>query len=912
MKRILFAIFIILFICILSAEKFVVRFENPDQSIIDKFIDNSYDIASYKAGLYLDLVVDEQVYNNILSQGYSVKITQTEAQMKANLNSGTELDGYQDYDEMLSNLQLHEALNPDICKLYDIGDSRGKEYFDAGNTNYENYYHDIWALKISDNVEIEEDEPSIYYLAVHHAREPISLEVVMYFLDHILSEYGTDPTITDNINNSQIWIVPLVNPDGHKIVIDEIDLWWRKNICDNNENGLLDVTGYNPEDGTDPNRNYGWLWGGASTNWTSETYQGVCAFSEPETQAIRDLVAEHHFIAGLSYHSYGELILYPYSYENGITAPDQDALSELAVDMAYSIPGLYGGYYTPQVGWELYPTTGATDDYVYGTYGIFGYTVELATQFIPNATQVQGICEDNLQAPLIMLDRINHSSLQGHVIDAVSGDPIQAEIYIEGIDNTGEYRNPYLSNSDFGSYYRLLCDGNYTVKIIAYGYEISIHENVNINSSNSTILDAALVAASPNVTVTGIVTDSDTGWPVEGAVVEIPGYNFPVVTTNYAGEFEINDLYEYPYDFLVFADNYASYTEKVSISATNNQVDFSIAMLDDGSFETGSFGSCWNFAGTQPWLIDGYTYNSGSYSARSGDIYDNQTSALYVSQYVTNDDEISFYFKVSSEEDYDYLRFYIDNDLQDMWSGEVGWQQAIYAVDAGNHEFKWEYYKDGGVSHGSDCAWIDDILFPSSAYLEPPSSLVYQIPYPQTGDLWSVYFNWQQPQNTSCLGYNIYKDGSLLNTNPLATEEFIDQLPYGEWHEYYVTAVYNEGESDASNVVEVDEWPLASDNNIVIFKTEFMGNYPNPFNPETTFKFSLANSAQTTLNIYNLKGQLVTQLINEKLPAGIYNVKWNGMDMNNKSVGSGIYFSGLDVHDDNSDYTSVKKVILLK
>ncbi|MCK4696387.1 MAG: hypothetical protein KAT74_11515, partial [Candidatus Cloacimonetes bacterium] len=270
--------FIILNINLFSEEKMVIRFLDPSAEIIREFYTRDYDVASYKPSEYLDIVVSSDKYEELLNRGLDFIITQTGSNLKENLSNTRDLEGYRNYSVLLSELEFLEALYPDICKLYDIGDSRGKLYFEEGNSNYEDYNHEIWAVKISDNVETEEDEPCVYYLGAHHAREPISLEVVMAILNHILENYETDPTITDNVNNAQIWFVPLVNPDGHKIVTDEVDMWWRKNICDNNGNGVLDPSYYNNyPDGVDPNRNYGFEWGlvGASDNPVSQTYHGL-------------------------------------------------------------------------------------------------------------------------------------------------------------------------------------------------------------------------------------------------------------------------------------------------------------------------------------------------------------------------------------------------------------------------------------------------------------------------------------------------------------------------------------------------------------------------------------------------------------------------------------------------------------
>ena len=925
MRRIVFFLLIFAF-CILAAEQVVIRFDDVTPEIINTFNEPDYDVASYKPGEYLDIVVDINEYENLLSSGYSVRITQTEAKMRSNLHGSTDLAGYMDYDEMLAELQQIEIDNPSICKLYDIGESRGKQYSDAGNSNYDEYYHEIWALKVSDNVETEEDEPGIYYLAEHHAREPISLEVTMEVLRHILENYGTDPEITENVDNTQIWFVPLVNPNGHKIVTEEIYTMWRKNIRDNNENGSIDVTGYYASDGVDPNRNYSYMWGGASNNWTSETYQGPIHFSEPETQAIEALIENHHFIAGLSYHSYSELILYPYGYADGVIAPDQLALQELAVDMASTIQRQNGGYYTPQAAWELYPCTGTTDDYAYGEHGIFSFTVELANEFIPPANQVQGICDNNIQAAMIMLDRPSHSILKGHITDAATGEPVVAEIYVDGVDNTGVYHLPYESNETFGSYYRLLTNGTYDVTFSAYGYEFVTVENVVITDSDATIVDIIFNSASANIDLTGIVSDAETGLPIENAIVEIQEFGIPSVTTNANGEFLIPGLYEFNYDIIVYSNLYAAHKENIFISDDNSTANFDLNLLDDGTFESGEFGAYWNFEGQNNWVIDNSEVYEGIYSARSGNIGHDEFTAISVSVYLQNDDVISFYRKVSSEDTYDFLKFFVDEELFDQWSGNEGWGEVSYDIPAGFHTFKWSYVKDGGVASGSDCGWIDNITLPSSAFIVTPSILEF-LTYEDcdNGLLFSI-INISENELTlnditesgSVFAWYI-DDFTLSFPYVLPAGEQIDLLvkvdfpvdPSEEILTDYLFIDSNLGQKtvtllfDDALYVNADDIPSMEVN-------KFYGNYPNPFNPSTTFKFSLSTTSNVGLNIYNVKGQLVKTLINEELESGLHSIVWNGDDNNGKMASSGVYFVFVDADNDGLDFTSVKKIILLK
>jgi hypothetical protein len=132
-------------------------------------------------------------------------------------------------------------------------------------------------------------------------------------------------------------------------------------------------------------------------------------------------------------------------------------------------------------------------------------------------------------------------------------------------------------------------------------------------------------------------------------------------------------------------------------------------------FETGDFSAYeWEFGGDANWSITSSESYEGTYSAKSGAIGDESESELMLTMEVVADDEISFYYKVSSEATYDYLRFYIDGAQMGEWEGEAGWEQVTYPVTTGTHTFKWAYEKDQSVNNGDDCAWIDWIELPAS------------------------------------------------------------------------------------------------------------------------------------------------------------------------------------------------------
>ena len=912
------ALFIFSFL--FSEEKMVVRFENPTSAILNEFLTTDYDVASYKPNFYLDIVVTISQYNELISRGFDIQITQTEKQLRENLKETLELDGYKSYNEILNELLEIELMNPGICKLYDIGDSWGKIYSDAGNSNYDDYYHDIWALKVSDNVLDEEDEPGVYYFGAHHAREPISTEVSMTVLNHIIDNYGIDPTITENVDNSQIWFVPIVNPDGHKIVIDEMDVWWRKNIRDNNENGQLDPGNYNGyPDGVDPNRNYSFEWGnvGASNDPLNQLYHGPEPFSEPETTAIKELMESHHFVAGNSYHSHGEVILFPFGYNNNVISPDYNALQDLAVAMAQPMG------YNPIAAWQLYPCMGTTDDYSYGVHGTFAFTVELATEFIPPASQVQNICNENIIPALSLLDRVNHSSLTGIITNSQTSEPLVAEIYVEGVDNTGVFRFPYESDENFGRYYRLLPDGFYDVTFSAYGFESQTVENIEINSIGQTLLDIEMEPVT-TTSFSGTITDGDSGFPIQYVSVELLNTPIDPEFTDENGEFNFPSVYVGDYEVRIAAVNYISIIESITITETYNIFDFELYESDAISFETGNFDDFWIFAGDADWFIDSSTSYDGVYSAKSGSIGSWDYASISVELDVIAAGEISFWKKASSEEGYDFLSFSIDGLPQGQWSGEDDWSEAIFTVDVGNHIFEWKYEKDGNTIGGDDCAWLDYIIFPLNGG-EPELSVD------------PAFFNKEictnQIENEILTLSNI--GGGIINYDIYLSEPvtwlcldiIAGMLVAGDSEEIQVTfdttdleigdyvcyIMINDDIREETIVpVMLSVLETGSGNDLLPTITELSSIYPNPFNPSTTFSFSLKADSKVTINIFNIKGQKVKTLINKNLNSGYHNIVWNGKDDNGKNAPTGVYFSLFDAHDEIGDYTITRKIILLK
>jgi hypothetical protein len=308
------------------------------------------------------------------------------------------LGGYRTYDEVVAELRMLANTHPNIVALMDLGalypngDGSPKTTWDG---------HQIWGVKVSDYPNINEtDEPDLLYTGAHHAREWITIEVVMYALNRIVSQYGTNGSITSLVNTRELWFVPIVNPDG--FIYTQEQQWgtvepnsmWRKNRRDNGDGTF----------GVDLNRNYGFDWGydnqGSSPQTNSDIYRGPAPFSEPETQMIRDLGTAVNFSGMITFHSFAEVIFFPWGHKSE-HAPKYLLMKELGRRMAY-----YNGYeYGDLRDGLMYAVNGDTTEWFYGNWSSLSFTFEVGTDiFIPAESLILPICMENYE-PCIVLAR---------------------------------------------------------------------------------------------------------------------------------------------------------------------------------------------------------------------------------------------------------------------------------------------------------------------------------------------------------------------------------------------------------------------------------------------------------------------------------------------------------------------------
>jgi len=277
------------------------------------------------------------------------------------------MSGYYTYSEMVAQLDSLHALFPDIVSEKD---SIGVTYNG----------HILWAVKISDNPDINENEPEVLFTGLHHAREPVGMMSVVYFMWWLVDHYQEEPRADYLISNREMWFVPCVNPDGYihnQQAHPDGGGMWRKNLRDNNEDNVTSSA-----DGVDLNRNYGNHWGyddsGSSPYQSDPTYRGPEAFSEPETQAIQIFIDSHSFTAAINYHTFSDLMIFPFSYAEGAYPPEPDhsGFRKLAITMT-NRNGYHWGNGSETVG---YVSNGDSDDWMYAADShpkIFAFTAEV-------------------------------------------------------------------------------------------------------------------------------------------------------------------------------------------------------------------------------------------------------------------------------------------------------------------------------------------------------------------------------------------------------------------------------------------------------------------------------------------------------------------------------------------------------
>lgn len=715
-----------------------------------------------------------------LNYNYTIipKPDRTYEPMASSITEMRSWDTYPTYETYVNLMYQFATDHPNICTVTSIGQSvEGRE---------------ILVANISDNPGIEEDEPEFFYTGQMHGNELVSFIMLIQLIDYLTDNYGTNDRITNIVDNIEIFINPLSNPDG--TYAGGNDTVW--DATRNNSNSVdLNRNFPDPEDGPHPDGN----------EW------------QPENIVMMNFAEEHTFVLSSNFHSGIEVLNYPWDTWEHLTADDewwQEVCHTYADTVHLYAPTGYMDEFNNGItnGYQWYSISGGRQDYMNYFHRCREMTLELADEKYLPENQLIPHWNYNRQSFLLYMEECLYG-LKGVVTDS-SGEPLLAKVTMVGhdIDNSEVFTDP-----DVGDYHRMLKPGVYNAEYDAWGYFPHTVPNIQI-SDNDVVFQDVQLQSKPHYTISGLITNFFNSDPIENAEVEVLNTPLEPVLTDENGEFEISGVYEDSYELQISAYGFSTLLQAITVNASNTVFDLELYECDTENFETGDFTFLpWEFSGNTDWTIDPINFFDGNYSARSGVITHNEETSLSINITTSYDGYLSFYKKVSSEAGYDMLNFYIDEVAVDSWSGELDWEFISYFVEEGDHTFRWSYEKDASVSNGNDCGWLDMISF-------PPTQVLH-----------------------------------------------------------------------------------ASHENI-LHKIELVGNFPNPFNPETEIMFQLSGAMPVELSIYNIKGQKVRTLIKEEKEAGIHSIVWNGTDNDNKSVASGIYFYRMIT----DEVTESKKMLLLK
>jgi hypothetical protein len=726
---------------------------------------------------------------------------------------------YHTYEEVITELNQYEQDYPDIAKVYVIGET---------NTDH----IPIYALKISDNVATDEDEVALMFAGQCHAEEVLGVEVVMYMIDDILNHRYQTP-YRYWIQNEEIWMIPTYNPEGLSVVMEGLDVTYRKNKTDTNNNGVFDyVPGQgNDLDGVDQNRNFAFNWVHGDTLYCPEGYElydyyrGPYPFSEGGPKALKELAEQQFFLFSIAWHSsrtgnHSQKLHYSFEWQGGKRCPDFNENQAIGVHVASLIEKFDGtGTYEPlpSIGRK-----GLAHDWFYQAFGTFQYEIECGGSNIqPAAEIVDQVCANNSVGAYYLLNRAigyqtDRNMLTGHITDSNTGEPLSAEIIV--LEKNASYFKPRMSDQLYGRFFRILEPGIYTVKFRKKGYEDKIIEDVSINASSPTTLNVQLDPL-PEVSVSGTIK---AGAQYLNSTIYILG-DYPDTVYCSNGIYQI-DTYQGDFHIIIdsegfFPIEYNQYFEGGNYTHNFNMEDENIIYEED--FENDL--SDWEVNGTWYFGYDS-TLDTNYLSTTTGQFYENNldisiTSPTFDTNNFSLPAFLEFTHKYHTEHDNDvcYIEAKIDDSdwqtlktfsgVKDYWSKEF--ISLPQDENSYNIQFRFRFHSDETLN---DPGWsFDNIRIVNSAGTDFDNN--------------AVIFNTSLSQNYP---------------NP-----------------FYLSS--------------------------------------NSKNQYTKISFNLKSDSSTNLSVYNIKGQLVKTLIyKENLKSGKHMILWDGKNKEGKKVSTGVYFYKLD------------------
>ncbi len=729
--------------------------------------------------------------------------------MAPTLREVRDWDYYPTYDQYIAMMYQFAFDYPNLCRIVDIGSTvDGRQL--------------LFAV-ISDNVGIEEDEPEFMYTATMHGDETTGYVLMLRLIDYLLSGYGFDPEVTEMVNEIEIWINPLANPDGtyyggnnniygaRRVNANSVDI--NRNFPD-------------PEDGPHPD---GHAW-------------------QPETIAMMDIAEANSFIHSANFHGGAEVVNYPWDTW-AILHADNDWYYDISRAFADTVhlysPATYMNFMNNGItnGYEWYTISGGRQDYMNWFQACREVTIEISDTKLLPASQLDAHWT-YLKRSFIKYIQNVYYGIRGIVTDSL-GNSLDAKITV--VDHDFDHSEVY-TDPDVGDYHRMLLPGVYDITVSAYAFIPQTITNITVSDTGATRVDVVLVEAE-SVDITGTVRDGDTYTPIIGARVEIVDSVHAPVYTGFDGTYAIDNVMEGTYTFKVSADGYSSLTEDITVTQLNNVINFNLY---------------------QPYLFWDFEQNDGDFTSNNPSGWQwGEPSAGGINAYSG--------IKVWAT---NLSGYYVDN---------AHWYLDSPAIQLGNNPMLEFYhlhyfegsstlYDGGNVSISTNGGGSFGLLTPVGGYDANISALSQQ-GYGGTRTEWTLAQ---------------FSLASYANQEIILRWHFASDYSVHEYYGWYV---------DDVAIIELvgTNDPVPGNNELILGQ-----NFPNPFRGSTTIAFSLPKDLSgSTLKIYNLKGQLVSENL---LKDNETSLIWNGKDMTQKPVSSGVYFYRIQSKDYSSD---IKKMILL-
>ena len=457
--------------------QFRVRIETSDPVALRAQLERAgYDVVEAPPDSPVEVVVSRAELQRLKRRGLNAVVIEEGRPLQEVLQQQAALQpqilaavpaNYRDLNGIINRMREIASANPSISQVVDL-----TAIYNTPTTFQGRH---LFALKISNNVAADEDEPAVLIVSTHHAREIGAPVIALDAAERLIAGYRSgDPRITSAVNGHAIWIAPVWNPDGYDYVFTVNNLW--------RKNRRIFANGV----GVDQNRNYPQGWNSTvcsgSTLVSSDTYKGPSPASEAETQTMMTWSQNERFAKVIDYHSTGREVLYSY---HCLSHPFTSWMLQEAT--AISQASGYGG------ATRLPSAEGEHQEWEFAQMGAYAFLIETHTQFQPPYDSA--LAEAAMVWPGILSVIERPISISGHVTDAVTGAALEARIELLNVTFPNGETNS--SGGRYGRYHMFLPPGTYDVRFSKAGY-VSVVRTVSVTSSSASVMDIRL--APPDTT----------------------------------------------------------------------------------------------------------------------------------------------------------------------------------------------------------------------------------------------------------------------------------------------------------------------------------------------------------------------------------------------------------------------------